>query len=100
MGLGRQRAVQDELLIGWHEVPLVPGHLVYDRLNGLLKGAGFDREVEALCTAPPPQSISGCRTPAGGPQAVRCTAAGGEVMPSVCQPFRLLVPKIQRTLMI
>jgi transposase len=51
MALGRQGAVQRELLIGWHEVPVAPGHVFYDRLNGLLDEAGFDREVEALCVA-------------------------------------------------
>ena len=51
MALGRQEAVQEELLIGWHEVPVAPGHVFYDRLNGLLDEAGFDLEVEALCTA-------------------------------------------------
>ena len=49
--LGRQEAVQRELLIGWHEMPSAPGHVFYDRLNGLLDEAGFDREVEALCAA-------------------------------------------------
>ena len=49
MALGRQGAVQDALLIGWHEVPSAPGHVFYDRLNGLLDEAGFDRAVEALC---------------------------------------------------
>jgi transposase len=44
-------AVQRELLIGWHEVPNAPGHVFYDRLNGVLDEAGFDREVEALCAA-------------------------------------------------
>ena len=33
MALGRQGAVQRELLIGWHEVPVAPGHVFYDRLN-------------------------------------------------------------------
>ena len=51
MALGRQGAVQRELLIGWHEVPNAPGHVFYDRLNGVLDEAGFDREVEALCAA-------------------------------------------------
>ena len=51
MALGRQEAVQEALLIGWHEVPVAPGHVFYDRLNGLLDEAGFDLEVEALCTA-------------------------------------------------
>jgi transposase len=51
MALGRQGAVQRELLIGWHEVPVAPGHVFYDQLNGLLDEAGFDREVETLCAA-------------------------------------------------
>jgi transposase len=50
MALGRQGAVQGELLIGWHEVPTAPGHVFYDRMNAVLDGAGFDRQVETLCT--------------------------------------------------
>jgi hypothetical protein len=38
--------VQDALLIGWHEVPTAPGHVFYDRLNGVLDKAAFDRAVE------------------------------------------------------
>jgi transposase len=49
MALGRQGAVQEALLIGWHEVPSAPGHVFYDRLNAVLDEAGFDGEVEALC---------------------------------------------------
>jgi hypothetical protein len=49
MALGRQEAVQDALLIGWHEMPSAPGHVFWDRLNAVLDEAGFDREVEALC---------------------------------------------------
>jgi transposase len=49
MALGRQEAVQDALLIGWHEMPRAPGHVFYDRLNAVLDEAGFDRAVEALC---------------------------------------------------
>ena len=30
-------------------MPTAPGHVFYDRLNGALGAAGFDREVEALC---------------------------------------------------
>jgi transposase len=48
MALGRQWAVQDALLVGWHEVPMAPGHVFYDRLNAVLDAAGFDREVEDL----------------------------------------------------
>jgi transposase len=51
MALGRQGAVQDALLIGWHEVPVAPGHVFYDRLNALLDEARFDGGVEALCAA-------------------------------------------------
>jgi transposase len=43
MALGRQGAVQNELLVGWHEVPTAPGHVFYDRLNRVLEAAGFDR---------------------------------------------------------
>ena len=49
MALGRQGAVQKELLIGWQEVPSAPGHIFYDRLNGVLGAAGFDHRVEVLC---------------------------------------------------
>jgi transposase len=51
MALGRQGAVQEALLIGWHEMPLAPGHIFYDRLNAVLDDAGFEREVEGLCAA-------------------------------------------------
>jgi transposase len=51
MALGRQGAVQRELLIGWHEMPVAPGHIFYDRLNEVLEEACFDHEVEALCAA-------------------------------------------------
>jgi transposase len=51
MALGRQGAVQDALLIGWHEVPTAPGHVFYDRLNAVLAEAGFDGRVEDLCAA-------------------------------------------------
>ena len=51
MALGRQGAVQEALLIGWHEMPVAPGHIFYDRLNAVLDDAGFEREVEGLCAA-------------------------------------------------
>jgi hypothetical protein len=38
-------------LIGWHEVPVAPGHVFYNRLNALLDEAGFDGRVEELCAA-------------------------------------------------
>ena len=60
MALGRQGAVQEALLIGWHEMPSAPGHVFYDRLNAVLDEAGFDREVEALCA---PHYASGAGRP-------------------------------------
>ena len=51
MALRRQGAVQEALLIGWHEMPSAPGHVFYDRLNALLGEAGFDGKVEGLCAA-------------------------------------------------
>ncbi len=51
MALGRQGTVQRELLIGWHEMPVAPGHVFYDRLSEVLDAAAFDREVEATCAA-------------------------------------------------
>jgi hypothetical protein len=48
MALGQQGAVQDALLIGWHEMATAPGHVFYNRLNAVLGEAGFDRELEAV----------------------------------------------------
>jgi transposase len=60
MALGRQGAVQEALLIGWHEMPTAPGHVFYDRLNAVLDEAGFDRQVEAVCA---PHYASGVGRP-------------------------------------
>ncbi len=60
MALGRQGAVQEALLIGWHEMPTAPGHGFYDRLNAVLDEAGFDRQVEAVCA---PHDASGVGRP-------------------------------------
>jgi hypothetical protein len=91
----RQEAVQRELLIGWHEMPSAPGHVFYDRLNGILDEAAFDREIETLCVAHyaagvgrpgvPPGRCSGCcssatsrawtasaASPGAAPTASRC----------------------------
>ncbi len=45
MSLGKQGAVQPELMVTWREMPRSPGHAFYDRLNGVLGAAGFDRFV-------------------------------------------------------
>lgn len=65
MALGRQRAVQDALLIGRHEMPSAPEHVFYDRLNAVLDEAGFDREAEALCR---PHYASGVGRPSIPPE--------------------------------
>jgi transposase len=48
MSLGKQGAVQPELMVTWREMPRSPGHAFYDRLNGVLGAAGFDRFVEEV----------------------------------------------------
>src|SRR5215217_4890210 len=49
MALGRQRALQSEMLVTWAEMPRSPGHIFYDRLQVELVAAGFDGFVEGLC---------------------------------------------------
>jgi hypothetical protein len=49
MALGRQTERQSELLLSWSELPRSQGHPFYDRLQEILRGAGFDRHVETLC---------------------------------------------------
>ena len=49
MALGRQRALQSEMLVTWAEMPRSPGHVFYDRLQAELVAAGFDGFVEDRC---------------------------------------------------
>ena len=49
MALGRQTERQSELLLSWSELPRSQGHPFYDRLQEILRGAGFDCHVETLC---------------------------------------------------
>ena len=49
MALGRQMERQSELLLSWSELPRSQGHPFDDRLQEILRGAGFDRHVETLC---------------------------------------------------
>src|SRR5262249_24889921 len=50
MSMGRRQAEhQPDLWLPTAELPRSPGHVFYDKLNGLLAQAGFDRHVEALC---------------------------------------------------
>jgi hypothetical protein len=49
MALGRQGDRQGDLVVTWQEVPRSPGHVFYDRLQGVLIDAGFDAFAEATC---------------------------------------------------
>src|SRR5438874_12391057 len=49
MAMGREGDRQDDLIVTWAEIPRSPGHAFYDRLQTLLKDAGFDVFVEDVC---------------------------------------------------
>ena len=50
MGMGRRkRERQEELWIPADELPRIPRHVFYEKLNGLLAEADFDDFVEELC---------------------------------------------------
>ena len=49
MAMRREDGVQDDLVATWTEIPRSPGHAFYDRLQALLKEAGFDVFVEDIC---------------------------------------------------
>jgi transposase len=49
MAMRRDEGVQEELIAIWSEIPRSPGHAFYDKLQRLLREAGFDGFVEGLC---------------------------------------------------
>src|ERR1700694_2671958 len=49
MAMRREAGAQDDLVATWAEIPRSPGHAFYDRLQTLLKEAGFDVLVEDVC---------------------------------------------------
>ena len=49
MALGRQGDRQGDLVVTWREMPRSPGHVFYDRLQGVLIEADFDAFAEATC---------------------------------------------------
>jgi hypothetical protein len=49
MALGRQGDRQGALAVTWKEIPRSPGHVFYDRLQGVLIDAGFDAFAETTC---------------------------------------------------
>ena len=49
MTMGRQTGQQGEMILTWDELPRSPGHVFYDRLQEVLREAGFDAVAEDLC---------------------------------------------------
>jgi len=49
MGLGRQGEQQGTMYLAWDEIPRSRGHAFYDRLQQILRKAGFDAFAEKLC---------------------------------------------------
>ena len=49
MAMRRETGAQGDLVVTWAEMPRSPGHAFYDRLQELLREAGFDAFVEQVC---------------------------------------------------
>ena len=49
MALGKRKRERQEAWIATTDLPKSPGHVFYEKLNGLLDEGGFDEMVEALC---------------------------------------------------
>src|SRR3954464_4838545 len=66
MSMGRRQAEeQPELWVPTAELPRSPGHAFYDKLNLLLREAGFDRFAEDLCRAHYADGIGRASIPPG-----------------------------------
>ena len=48
MAMRRDEGMQDDLIAIWSEIPRSPGHAFYDRLQMLLRDAGFDAFVDGV----------------------------------------------------
>ena len=53
MALGRQGERQGDLVVTWKEMPRSPGHVFYDRLQGVLIDAGCDVREDGGAVIPP-----------------------------------------------
>jgi transposase len=51
MAMGRRKSQQETMWVEARQLPRSPGHVFYDKLNGVLEAGGFDRFVEDLCAA-------------------------------------------------
>ena len=49
MSLGRKGPKQTSMWVAATDLPRSPGHSFYDKLNGVLEEADFDRKAEAIC---------------------------------------------------
>ncbi len=49
MALGRREGKQAGMWVTTKSLPRSPGHVFYEKLNGLLDRMGFDRRCEELC---------------------------------------------------
>ena len=51
MAMGRRESQQENMWVAAQALPRSPGHVFYEKLNGVLEAGGFDRFVEELCAA-------------------------------------------------
>jgi hypothetical protein len=49
MAMGKKKRRQESMWLATSELPKSPGHPSYERLNGILEEAGFDRFAEKSC---------------------------------------------------
>jgi len=49
MSMGRRKPTQPSMWVTHDELPVGPGHRFYEKLNQLLRGSEFDKNVEELC---------------------------------------------------
>ena len=49
MAVGRDEPVEEDMWVATQNLPKSPGHVFYERLNVLLREAGFDKFCEDLC---------------------------------------------------
>ena len=49
MSMGCRQGTQPEMWVAYNEISSGPGHRFYEKLNELLREAGFDCKAEALC---------------------------------------------------
>ena len=65
MAMGRQGAQQANMWVATQALARSPGHVFYDKLNGVLEASGFDRFVEELCAAHYAQELGRPSIPPG-----------------------------------